>query len=147
MGEPVKIMDLAHDLVRLSGRDPETQPMRVVGLRPGEKLHEVLFYDEEDVQPTEVAKLLRAVAEPPPVTVRADVKTLLAMATGGDETALRLALMRLRHRDGRPAGTWNDGRVRRTRSPTPTGTSPRMIAVPMFDPAATPASEASILIG
>ena len=68
--------------------------MRVVGLRPGEKLHEVLFYDEEDVRPTEVAKLLRAVAEPPPATVRADVKTLLAMATGGDEKALRLALMR-----------------------------------------------------
>src|SRR5664279_6297220 len=58
MGEPVRIMDLAHDLVRLAGRDPESQPIEIVGLRPGEKLHEELFYacllytsdaaDEED---------------------------------------------------------------------------------------------------
>ena len=145
MGEPVKIMDLAHDLVRLSGRDPETQPMRVVGLRPGEKLHEVLFYDEEDVQPTEVAKLLRAVAEPPPVTVRADVKTLLAMATGGDETALRLALMAYVTGMGVPQahGTMD---VSQDIADADRDIPP-LVAVPMFDPAATPASEASILIG
>ena len=76
MGEPVRIMDLARDLVRLAGRDPDTQPMEIVGLRPGEKLHEELFYDEEDVEPTDVAKILRANAEPPPDTVREDVRTL-----------------------------------------------------------------------
>ena len=93
MGEPVKVIDLARDLVRLAGRDPDTQPMRVVGLRPGEKLHEELFYAEEDVRPTEVSKILRAMAEPPPTSVRDDVKRLLALATGGDEAALRVALM------------------------------------------------------
>ncbi len=35
MGEPVRIMDLARDLVRLSGRDPDSQPMQIVGLRAG----------------------------------------------------------------------------------------------------------------
>ena len=44
MGEPVRVMDLARDLVRLAGRDPDSQPIEIVGLRPGEKLHEELFY-------------------------------------------------------------------------------------------------------
>jgi FlaA1/EpsC-like NDP-sugar epimerase len=52
MGEPVRIMDLAHDLVRLAGRDPDAQPIEITGLRPGEKLHEELFYDAERVEPT-----------------------------------------------------------------------------------------------
>ncbi len=82
MGEPVKIMDLARDLVRLAGRDPDTQPIEIVGLRPGEKLHEELFYDSESVRPTEVAKILRAVAEPPPDSVRTDVAGLLADRNG-----------------------------------------------------------------
>ena len=102
MGEPVKIIDLARDLVRLAGRDPDTQPMRFVGLRPGEKLHEELFYDAEDVRPTEVSKILRAMAEPPPASVRDDVKSLIAMATGSDENALRIALMRYASRSGVP---------------------------------------------
>jgi FlaA1/EpsC-like NDP-sugar epimerase len=93
MGEPVRILDLAHDLVRLAGRDPESQPMETVGLRPGEKLHEQLFYDAERVEPTVNAKVLRALAPPPPADVRDDVRQLLAMATGANEDALRLALL------------------------------------------------------
>jgi FlaA1/EpsC-like NDP-sugar epimerase len=93
MGEPVKILDLARDLVRLAGRDPASQPMEMVGLRPGEKLHEQLFYDAEEVEPTVNAKVLRALAPAPPQGVREDVKRLLAMATGGDEASLRLALL------------------------------------------------------
>ena len=69
MGEPVRVLDLARDLVRLSGRDPDSQPIETVGLRPGEKLHEELFYDAEQVQPTSSAKVLRAQAAPPPVTL------------------------------------------------------------------------------
>ena len=93
MGEPVRIVDLARDLVRLSGRDPASQPMEMVGLRPGEKLHEQLFYDAEDVEPTVNAKVLRALAPAPPEGVREDVRRLLAMATGEDEATLRLALL------------------------------------------------------
>ena len=59
----------------------------------GEKLHEELFYDQENVQPTEVAKILRAMADPPPETVREDVKALLAIATGAQEWDLHRALM------------------------------------------------------
>jgi FlaA1/EpsC-like NDP-sugar epimerase len=93
MGDPIRIMDLARDLVRLAGRDPDTQPMQIVGLRPGEKLHEELFYETERVEPTSVAKVLRAIAPPPPAHVRDDVRELLAMATGGHENQLRMALI------------------------------------------------------
>ena len=93
MGEPVRIMDLARDLVRLAGRDPESQPIETVGLRPGEKLHEELFYDVEEVEPTTSAKVLRAIAPSSSVDVREHARHLLTMASGADERALRLALL------------------------------------------------------
>ena len=93
MGEPIRIMDLARDLVRLAGRDPDSQPIDVVGLRPGEKLHEELFYSAEHVEPTASAKVLRAVAPPPPPHVRRDVQQMLGLATGDDDDALREALL------------------------------------------------------
>jgi FlaA1/EpsC-like NDP-sugar epimerase len=93
MGDPIRIVDLARDLVRLAGRDPETQPMDIVGVRPGEKLHEELFYDAERVEPTSVPKVLKAAADRPPVTLRDDVRSLLALATGAHEDRLRDALL------------------------------------------------------
>jgi FlaA1/EpsC-like NDP-sugar epimerase len=67
--------------------------MDIVGIRPGEKIHEELFYEEENVEPTSVPKVLKAVSEKPPVTVREDAQRLLAMATGGREEHLRAALL------------------------------------------------------
>ncbi len=93
MGEPIRIVDLARDLVRLAGRDPDTQPMDIVGIRPGEKLHEELFYDAERVEPTAVPKVLKAVSERPPATLRDDVRSLLALATGAQEEYLRETLL------------------------------------------------------
>jgi len=93
MGEPIRIVDLAHDLVRLAGRDPEAQPIDIVGLRQGEKLHETLFYDSEQVQPTSVPKVLRAVPQPAPVGLRADVRGFMGLATGGNDEELRTTLL------------------------------------------------------
>jgi FlaA1/EpsC-like NDP-sugar epimerase len=93
MGEPVRIIDLARDLTRLAGRDPDSQPIEIVGLRPGEKLHEELFYDAEIVEPTTTEKVLRAAAPPPPPDVRVDALRLVAMADGQHEAALRTALL------------------------------------------------------
>ncbi|HEY0970447.1 MAG TPA: nucleoside-diphosphate sugar epimerase/dehydratase [Gemmatimonadales bacterium] len=58
MGEPVRIVDLAENLVRLSGLEPYTEmPIVFTGLRPGEKLFEELHYDVETAIPTQVEKI------------------------------------------------------------------------------------------
>jgi FlaA1/EpsC-like NDP-sugar epimerase len=93
MGEPVRVMDLAHDLIRLAGRDPGSQPIETIGLRPGEKLHEELFYDIESVEPTESVNVLRAKSRQPPADVRDEVRRMLALATGDNEAILRTSLL------------------------------------------------------
>jgi len=61
MGEPVKILDLATDLIRLSGLEVDTDiEIRFSGSRPGEKLYEELFFDSESALPTGHPKVLRA---------------------------------------------------------------------------------------
>ena len=58
MGQPVRIVDLAENLVRLSGLEPYRDvPIVFTGLRPGEKLHEELMSDTEATVPTEIAKV------------------------------------------------------------------------------------------
>jgi FlaA1/EpsC-like NDP-sugar epimerase len=60
MGEPVRILDLARNMIRLSGKEPERDiPIQFVGVRPGEKLHEELLGEGETVSPTEHPKILR----------------------------------------------------------------------------------------
>ncbi len=104
MGKPIRVMDLARDLVRLAGRDPNSHPIETIGLRPGEKLHEELFYDGESVEPTKSPSVLRTMSAPPPEDVRDQVRRLLSLATGGDETQLRdVMLDYVRAHDGPPA--------------------------------------------
>jgi FlaA1/EpsC-like NDP-sugar epimerase len=59
MGEPIRIVDLAHDVMRLSGVSPETVPIRFSGLRPGEKLIEALWEDSAVIDRTEHEGVLR----------------------------------------------------------------------------------------
>ena len=58
MGEPVRILDLAKDLIRLSGFEPEVDiPIVITGLRSGEKLFEELLLDEEGISATKHDKI------------------------------------------------------------------------------------------
>ena len=95
MGAPVRILDLAHDLIRLSGRAPESVSVEFTGLRPGEKLHEQLFYGHETVATTGVAKVLRATAGPPPLDIRVRALALLSGALGESDDRLRDEAFRL----------------------------------------------------
>jgi FlaA1/EpsC-like NDP-sugar epimerase len=97
MGEPVKILDLARNMIRLSGKEPETEiPIAFVGVRPGEKLHEELWTDGETVGPTSHPKILRAAR--PPIDVEwldEELAELGRMVERGDtlDVVSRLATM------------------------------------------------------
>jgi FlaA1/EpsC-like NDP-sugar epimerase len=65
MGDPVRIMDLATQMIELSGNVPGRDiAIEVVGIRPGEKLHEELFNVDEEVRPTRYGKVRRATRSP-----------------------------------------------------------------------------------
>ncbi len=60
MGEPVRILDLAMQMIRLSGKDPEHDiEIEIVGSRPGEKLHEELWGEGEVAEATQHPKIMR----------------------------------------------------------------------------------------
>jgi FlaA1/EpsC-like NDP-sugar epimerase len=91
MGEPVKIVDLAHNMIRLAGYEPEVDiAIEFVGARPGEKLHEELFNSDERPQPTAANRIVRAVRDAPrdPEWVNATLTRLEALVSTGDEAEL-----------------------------------------------------------
>jgi FlaA1/EpsC-like NDP-sugar epimerase len=91
MGEPVKIVDLAHNMIRLAGYEPETDiAIEFTKPRPGEKLHEVLFSDYENPQPTAAKRINRAVRTTPldPKWVDSTLTALEALVLAGDEANL-----------------------------------------------------------
>ena len=91
MGEPVKIVDLAHNMIRLAGYEPETDiAIEFTKPRPGEKLSEVLFSEYEQAQPTAAKRINRAVRTTPldPVWVGSTVALLEDLVAAGDEANL-----------------------------------------------------------
>jgi FlaA1/EpsC-like NDP-sugar epimerase len=92
MGEPVKIVDLARDLIRMSGHAPQEIAIEFTGLRPGEKLYEELLADEDATIPTAVPRLRIARME----THRSRLDELIALAAAQaapDDVAVRSALL------------------------------------------------------
>ena len=90
MGEPVRIMDLAEQMIRLSGLEPGRDiAVEVVGRRPGEKLHEELFNPHERPQPTPAQKILRAERAPlDPAWVEETFDQIGLLVLEGDAAAL-----------------------------------------------------------
>jgi FlaA1/EpsC-like NDP-sugar epimerase len=64
MGEPVSILELAKNMIRLSGKDEAEIEIKFIGARAGEKLHEVLWSDGEEVLPTKHEKIRRSTRPP-----------------------------------------------------------------------------------
>ena len=61
MGKPIRIIDLARNMIRLSGLEPEKDiPIKITGLRPGEKIYEELLANEENTIPTHHKKIMIA---------------------------------------------------------------------------------------
>jgi FlaA1/EpsC-like NDP-sugar epimerase len=91
MGEPVRIVDLAHNMIRLAGFEPETDiAVEFTKPRPGEKLHEELFGFAESAQPTAARRIQRAVRETPldPEWIEATLNSLEHLVLAGDEANL-----------------------------------------------------------
>jgi FlaA1/EpsC-like NDP-sugar epimerase len=85
MGDPVKIADLAEDLIRLSGLEVGSDiDISFTGVRPGEKLYEELFFGAGDAMPTTHGKILRAVDGNPSVEIGRHVANLIDAALRRD---------------------------------------------------------------
>lgn len=96
MGQPVRIADLARQMIRLAGLQPD-RDVRVafVGLRPGEKLYEELFHTAEELKPTEVPGVLIAM---PRIAGLADLLAALDRLEQAARSGSRgAALAELRH--------------------------------------------------
>ncbi len=104
MGEPVKIVDLAHRLIRMAGlvpgRDIEVQ---YTGRRPGERLHEMLSV--VPLSPSSHPRI--SIADPgvlTPGTLMETVKTLVRLSATGDRDTLRDVLLKVAQTDGQLNG-------------------------------------------
>lgn len=92
MGDPIRIVTLAEQMIRLSGFEPRVDiDIVFTGVRPGEKLTEELVQDGESLEPTGVEKIYRWICDSPPVSMGAALELLSRPSSDPDEIRARLA--------------------------------------------------------
>jgi FlaA1/EpsC-like NDP-sugar epimerase len=118
MGEPVKILDLAENMIRLSGHEPGRDiAIEITGIRPGEKLGEELFNIDEQIRPTRYGKIRRATRPPlDPAALRVGIDLLEERAATGDAAGTADVLWRTL-RAGRDVGSRSE--LLETQTPAP----------------------------
>ncbi len=93
MGEPVLIMDLAKQMIKLSGLTQDDVPIAICGLRPGEKLYEELLRDEEGTLPSKIDGIFHAKLAPvSPASLETWLGPLGNAARSHDENTIRRIL-------------------------------------------------------
>jgi FlaA1/EpsC-like NDP-sugar epimerase len=106
MGKPLRIVDLASDLVRLSGLEPDDIPIVFSGVRPGEKLEEELWEAGATVEATPNPEILRVIEpEQRQLDLSHIVKTLQLAAERGDRAVMEAAFVRVVPTWTPPSGT------------------------------------------
>jgi FlaA1/EpsC-like NDP-sugar epimerase len=141
MGDPVRIVDLAKEMVRLSGFSPgEDIDIQFTGIRPGEKLSEELFSTGEDRRTRIHAKILESVQDPlDPVLLERGLRTLQSVIVyPGQERQAEIlgSLMALvpNYRPS-PAGLGRLLPMDQTAAPQPAGDQEEHSLLPAFPPA------------
>jgi FlaA1/EpsC-like NDP-sugar epimerase len=93
MGEPVKIMDMARQMIELSGYKPDIDiEIKITGMRPGEKLFEELSYDEEGHAPTEHERIFKLLGQPASGDIDAQLADLAEKARGAAPAEVKRAM-------------------------------------------------------
>jgi len=96
MGKPVKIMDLARKMIRLSGHRPDGDiKIEIVGLRAGEKLFEELSYNEETVQPTRSKSIFKLVPRATDLRIMRQQVQELRQACGNEDRERALRVLKI----------------------------------------------------
>jgi len=96
MGEPIKILDLARNLITLAGHVPgEEIPIVFTGLRPGEKLHEELLTEHEERSQQVRNRIKVATSRPPPADLHARLAELSLASDTGDRARIHEILRSL----------------------------------------------------
>lgn len=97
MGEPVKIIDLIRDMIRMHSLVPgQDIEIKCIGVRPGEKIHEELYFAEEDVTHSSHPKIHKVVSNPVPYSwLKHKIEELEEICDQGDQDKARQALMAL----------------------------------------------------
>jgi len=124
MGQPIRIMQLAEDLIRLSGLEPDKDiPIVFTGIRPGEKLHEILETTEEPLEPTELPGVfaVRNNGHVDEFSLRLALRELDGLSRAADASGVKSLLQRLIARDQLPLWFGGDGQsiVPQLRHPMP----------------------------